>query len=59
MGDDKSKAGGQDRIRISLDEDYEVRGWTEKFAVSEARLRAAVKKVGDIADDVQRELRGF
>lgn len=58
MTDDKTKAGGQDRKRISLEQDYEVRDWTQKFGVSEDRLRAAVGKVGNMADDVARELKG-
>jgi hypothetical protein len=58
MSDDKSKAGGQDRKRISLSEDYEVRDWAEKFGVSEDELRRAVEKVGNLAEDVERELRG-
>jgi hypothetical protein len=58
MSDDKSKAGGQDRKRISLSEDYEVRDWAEKFGVSEDELRRAVEKVGNQAEDVERELRG-
>lgn len=58
MSDDKTKPGGQDRTRISLEEDYEVRDWSERFGVSEDRLRAAVDKVGNQADDVERELRG-
>lgn len=58
MSDDKNNSGGQDRARISLAEDYEVRDWSEKFGVSEERLRAAVGKVGDRAEDVERELRG-
>ncbi|RYE63869.1 MAG: DUF3606 domain-containing protein [Oxalobacteraceae bacterium] len=58
MSDDKSKTGGQDRERISLSEDYEVRDWTAKFGVTEEELRAAVAKVGNGADDVQKELRG-
>lgn len=57
MSDDKSKSGGQDRARISLSEDYEVRDWSAKFGVSEERLRNAVAKVGNMADDVERELR--
>lgn len=56
MSDDKSKSGG--RTRISLSEDYEVRDWSQKFGVTEDRLRAAVAKVGNQADDVERELRG-
>jgi hypothetical protein len=57
MSDDKTKTGGQDRQRVSLQEDYEVRDWSQKFGVSEERLRAAVSKVGDMAEDVERELR--
>lgn len=58
MSDDKSRTGGQDRTRISLSEDYEVRDWAAKFGVSEKALRDAVARVGDKAEDVQRELGG-
>ncbi|RYG85189.1 MAG: DUF3606 domain-containing protein [Alphaproteobacteria bacterium] len=58
MSDDKTKTGGQDRERISLSEDYEVRDWSAKFGVTEDELRAAVAKVGNGADDVLKELRG-
>lgn len=58
MSDDKSQTGGQDRKRISLGDDYEVRDWSAKFGVSEDRLRAAVARVGNMAEDVERELRG-
>ena len=58
MSDDQRNPGGQDRKRINLNEDYEVRDWSQKFGVDEARLRAAVARVGSIADDVERELRG-
>ena len=58
MSDDKSKTGGQDRTLISLSEDYEVRDWAAKFGVSEAALRTAVVRVGNRAEDVERELGG-
>jgi len=58
MSDDRNQTGGQDRKRISLSQDYEVRDWSQKYGVSEERLRAAVEKVGNMADDVERELRG-
>jgi len=58
MSDDKSRTGGQDRTRISLSEDYEVRDWAARFGVSEQALRDAVARVGDKAEDVQRELGG-
>lgn len=58
MSDDKSKSGGQDRKLISLSEDYEIRDWAAKFGVTPSALRKAVRKVGDHAEDVERELGG-
>lgn len=57
MSDDKNNSGGQDRKRISLEEDYEVRDWAEKFGVSADQLRASVGRVGNMADDVERDLK--
>jgi hypothetical protein len=56
MADDKSKSGGQDRSRINVNEDYELRDWSRKFGVSPERLKAVVKRVGPMADDVKRAL---
>jgi hypothetical protein len=58
MADDLSKKGPQDRSRINSDEDYELRYWCQKFGVSEALLKAAVAKVGNSAEAVEKELRG-
>ena len=58
MSDNRQDTGNPDRQRISLSEDYEVRDWARKFGVTEDGLRAAVARVGDMADDVERELRG-
>ena len=57
MSDDKSKSGGQDRERISLKEDYEVRDWSDKFKVTPERLREAVAAVGDRANAVEEWLK--
>jgi hypothetical protein len=57
MTDDKTQTGGEDRQRISLEQDYELRDWSAKFGVSEEQLRRAVQKVGNVAEDVERELR--
>lgn len=57
MSDDKSKTGGQDRKRINLNEDYEVRDWTKSLGVTEQQLRDAVKAVGDSADKVREHLK--
>lgn len=58
MADDKTKVGGQDRQRINVNEDYELQDWSKKFGVSKDELKRAVAKVGDRADDVERELKG-
>jgi hypothetical protein len=56
MPDDKSKSGGQDRKRIDVHEDYELRSWSKKFGVTQAELKKAVKKVGTSAAAVKKEL---
>lgn len=58
MSDDTTKSGGQDRSRISLSEDYEVRDWSKKFGVTPEELRAAVAAVGDQASAVEAHLKG-
>lgn len=57
MTDDKNRTGNPDRQRISLSENYEARDWAKKFGVTEDQLRRAVEKVGNLASDVERELR--
>jgi hypothetical protein len=58
MADDPSKRAPQDRYRIHLSRDYEVRYWSEKFGVTGADLRDAIKKVGNSAKAVENELAG-
>jgi len=53
MADDKSKPGGQDRRRINVNEDYEVRDWSKRLGVSPEQLKDAVKAVGSNAKDVE------
>ncbi|KWT70849.1 MULTISPECIES: DUF3606 domain-containing protein [unclassified Variovorax] len=57
MADDKSKVGGQDRSRINLNEDYEVRDWSKSLGVTEDELRKAVAAVGNQADKVREYLK--
>jgi hypothetical protein len=56
MSDDRRNGGGQDRKRISLNEDYEVRDWAETFVVNPDALKAAVGRVRSIAD-VERDFK--
>ena len=56
MADDKSKTGGQDRGRINVHEDYELRDWSKKFGVTPDELKKAVQKVGTSAEAVRKHL---
>ena len=57
MSDDKTKVGGQDRKRINVHEDYELRQWSQSLGVTPERLKEAVSKVGDQADKVREFLK--
>lgn len=56
MADDKNR-GAQDRSRINLSQDHEVRHWTDRFGVSKSQLEDAVREVGSSSDAVEAELR--
>jgi hypothetical protein len=56
MADDKTIRGPADRLRINVNEDYEVRYWTRELRISEERLRALVAKHGVMVSDIRREL---
>ena len=56
MSDDKSKTGGQDRQRINVNEDYELRDWAKSLNTTPERLKEAVQAVGDRADKVREYL---
>ena len=56
MADDLKNRGAQDRARVNVNEDHEVRSWTQKWGVSKEQLAAAVKKVGVSVDAVAQEL---
>jgi hypothetical protein len=56
MADDRSIRGAADRSRINMQEDYEIRYWTQKWNVSREQLAAAVREVGVMVADVARKL---
>jgi hypothetical protein len=57
MADDKKKRGGADRALIALSEPYEVAYWSKKFKITPAKLKAAVKKAGRSAGNVEAYLK--
>ncbi len=56
MSDDMKNRGPQDRARINLSEEYEVRYWTRALGVSKEQLAAAVQAVGSSANRVRAHL---
>ena len=58
MADNPSIRGDGDRQRINVDQQYELRHWSQRFGVSEEELRRAVRDVGPMADAVEQHLRG-
>jgi hypothetical protein len=56
MADDLKNRGAQDRVRVNVNEDHEVRYWTQKWGVSKEQLAAVVNKVGVSSEVVAREL---
>jgi Protein of unknown function (DUF3606) len=57
MADDKKIKDYRDRVRINVNEPYEVEYWSKKFKVTPAKLRAAVKTVGVSVKKVEAHLR--
>jgi len=58
MADDTSKSGGQDRTRINVNQEHELRDWSKKYGCTPEQLKAAVKAVGTMAADVEKHLKG-
>jgi hypothetical protein len=56
MADDLKNRGVQDRARINLNEQHEVRYWTKELGVDEDQLRTAVAAVGVSAKAVRQFL---
>lgn len=58
MADDTTQRGGQDRERINVNQDYELRDWAKKFDATPQQIKEAVQAVGDRADKVEMHLKG-
>jgi hypothetical protein len=56
MADDTSKSGGQDRERINVNQDYELRDWAKSLNTTPERVKEAVAAVGDRVDKVREYL---
>lgn len=56
MADNLQHAGPQDRSRININEDWEVRYWTDALGVSKDELTELVKEVGPSVKAVRDKL---
>ena len=56
MADDLTDRGPQDRSRINMHEDYEVRYWTKTLGVSKEELQKLVDKQGSSAAKIKEAL---
>ncbi|NGO53752.1 DUF3606 domain-containing protein [Allomesorhizobium camelthorni] len=57
MADDKSKIGGQDRIRVASSQVYEVRDFADKFDISPAQAKDLIERFGNVRETLEREAR--
>jgi hypothetical protein len=56
MPDDPTKKRPQDASRVSLQEPWEVKYWTERFGVTAEQLQEAVNAVGNSVREVEEYL---
>lgn len=56
MADNLQSAGPQDRSRINVHEEWEVRYWTQELGVSKEKLAEIVKEVGTSVSAVRKRI---
>lgn len=56
LSDDLKNRGAQDPVRININEEHEVRYWTQALGLGREELERAVKAVGVLAADVRKHL---
>jgi hypothetical protein len=57
MADDLKQTAKPDDAKINVDQEHEVKHWSEKFGVSREELRRAVQQVGPMVKRVKEHLR--
>jgi hypothetical protein len=56
MADDPKQPGKADDARINIEQDHELRYWSDKFGVSREELQSAVAKAGPLVRNVREHL---
>ena len=57
MADNPSIRGDGDRQRINVNQEHEVRYWSQTLGITPDRLRQVVKDVGPMAEAVEARVR--
>ena len=55
MADDKTFVGGQDRVRVAGEEDYEVSSFARRHGMSPAEVREMIDRIGNDRAALERE----
>jgi len=58
MSDDTSLRSPQDRTRVAMGQEHEVRYWTARFGASREDLQRAIEEVGNSVDAIEQRLKG-
>lgn len=56
MADNLNERGPQDRSRINVNEEWELRYWSKSLGATPEQLRAAVDQVGPMVDKVREHI---
>lgn len=57
MADDLKSRGPADRLRVNVNEHWELVYWSHKLGCTEAQLCEAVKAVGVMVDEIEAYLK--
>ena len=54
MSDDKTKADGRDRSRVSASDDYEVQDFAQKHGITTEQARELIERHGNDREELER-----
>lgn len=55
MADDKTFVGGQDRVRVAGEEEYEVQAFARRHGMTPQEVRDMIERIGNDRDALERE----
>jgi hypothetical protein len=55
MADDKTFVGGQDRVRVAGEEEYEVQAFARRHGMTPQEVRDMIERIGNDRQALERE----